>query len=65
MPYLYSASLRAFFHSDVPDPAMPEDVIEVATDVHEAVMEGLLMEGKRLATGPEGLPVAASSGGGS
>lgn len=59
MPYLFSPSKLAFFHTDVPCSGLPVDVVEVADDVHESVMEGLLLHGKVLRADAEGAPVAA------
>ena len=59
MPYLFSPSKLAFFHTDVPCHGLPEDVVEVADDAHGAIMEGLLLHDKVLQADIEGGPVAA------
>lgn len=42
MPYLFSPSNLAFFHTDVPCKDLPGDAMEVTDGDHESIMEGLL-----------------------
>ena len=58
MPYLFSSSMRAFYHTDVPYTGLPEDVVEVADEEHEAIMEALLLHGKALQADIDGAPQA-------
>jgi len=59
MPYLFSPSRLAFFHTDVPCNDLPGDAVEVTDGAHESIMEGLLLHGKVLQADGEGAPVAA------
>ncbi len=59
MPYLFSPSKLAFFHTDVPCNDLPGDVVEVSDGAHESIMEGVLLHGKVLQADTEGAPVAA------
>ncbi len=58
MPYLFSPSMRAFYHTDVPYSGLPEDVVEVADEEHEGIMEALLLHGKVLQADADGAPQA-------
>ncbi|MBP2843864.1 hypothetical protein LU674_011775 [Pseudomonas alloputida] len=58
MPYLFSPSELAFYHTGIPYPTLPEDVREIADEEHEAIMEGLLRHGKVLRASHQGAPMA-------
>lgn len=59
MPHLFSPSTLAFYHTEVPYLVLPEDVNEVTDELHEAIMESLLLHGKVLQADSEGAPRAA------
>ncbi len=61
MPHLFSQSVRAFYHTDVPYTELPEDVVEVSDEEHEAIMDALLLHGKVLRADAEGAPQAVEA----
>lgn len=63
MPYLFSPSELAFFHTDVPYMSLPADTAEVADDVHEAIMEAVLLGGKIIKADGDGSPMAGDPAG--
>lgn len=61
MPYLFSGSLNAFFHTDVPDPSTPGDAVEVSDTEHDEIMTKVLREGMTMRADANGLPAAATA----
>ncbi|MCE0871059.1 MULTISPECIES: hypothetical protein [Pseudomonas] len=60
MPYLFSASAGAFFHTDVPYKSLPADVVEISDDTHEEIMTKVSREGMTLQADADGLPMAVA-----
>lgn len=61
MPHLFSPSTLTFYHTEVPYPDLPEDVNEVTDELHEGIMESLLLHGKVLQADAEGAPQAVEA----